>query len=554
MFLKDKTVTDKSTMMHICIFYRMISLLVSTIAYLFFSDHGVTLLRIGVASGMAAAGGIGIFLHICNFNETEGSGTVWQTIPTYIENIAYGLFLMLSGGLSSPYLWYFISVFTMMMANERFLKRWQFGTLLSLLWCLLCALLGGWYGSGNAMQHPYINSVIGFLMVIGGFYILFIYIVALDQSQMELERSNELLRQQTQRSEQALQHTLDIYNTLQLFGITEPGKVMEEITGLLRRTVAHQGCLLVKTGPMRQVERAYNSGLPSAHEDYLLEHFEELAVSSDTETEYAIIDVMESMYRLIPISGPYGVTGIMVAPTGENDTGNFEVEVHQRFYLYLAGVLLQNLDMQEMVEDSIVSEEQARIVNEIHDTVIQKLFVVACNLRLLETQSEQCSPEELTTQLRQIKQVVESTMTELREAICGVRWEADGKASLVHKLTAFLKEIELLSGTNICLQFKDDGEFMSISQKTAIYRIVCEAVSNAVRHGKAKDVQVAAGISGENWNIEIADNGTGFAQGHVSQQGHGLKNMYRMANRLKGHLTVDSKMGTGTCVKCRFPR
>ena len=85
-----------------------------------------------------------------------------------------------------------------------------------------------------------------------------------------------------------------------------------------------------------------------------------------------------------------------------------------------------------------------------------------------------------------------------------------------------------------------------------MYRIVCEAVNNAIRHGKASRIQVTMQLSEKECIVEISDNGSGFEPGS-SHYGQGLKNMYRMTSCLKGQLKIDSGTGNGTVIQCRLP-
>ena len=158
-----------------------------------------------------------------------------------------------------------------------------------------------------------------------------------------------------------------------------------------------------------------------------------------------------------------------------------------------------------------------------------------------------------TVFLQQIEKSLESTMRELREAIYSIRWDSKGKESFPGKLTKYMDEMQALSGARIQIEFDADPQRMTVTQKTTLYRIICEAVNNAIRHGKARFVRVKVQLSENECIAEIIDNGTGFEPLRILHGGQGLKNMYRMARRLKGQLKIDSGMGNGTAVQCRLP-
>ena len=98
------------------------------------------------------------------------------------------------------------------------------------------------------------------------------------------------------------------------------------------------------------------------------------------------------------------------------------------------------------------------------------------------------------------------------------------------------------------------GDFfrMSAGQKTVTYRIICEAVNNAIRHGKAGNIEVKAEAGEKEVIFFIKDDGSGFLP-QTENTGNGLKNMYQMAAILKGTLSVQSEPGKGTRVSVSLP-
>ena len=83
-------------------------------------------------------------------------------------------------------------------------------------------------------------------------------------------------------------------------------------------------------------------------------------------------------YEVISIGEATYVSGVLVRKISEI----FKDE--KDFYLYLIKSVFNNLDTYSQVERFVAVEEQNRIANEIHDTVIQKLFGITCSLAVLE--------------------------------------------------------------------------------------------------------------------------------------------------------------------------
>jgi signal transduction histidine kinase len=81
------------------------------------------------------------------------------------------------------------------------------------------------------------------------------------------------------------------------------------------------------------------------------------------------------------------------------------------------------------------------------------------------------------------------------------------------------------------------------------YYVVCEALTNAVKHAKANGATVTIAIAGSELTMEIADDGVGGAR----QQGQGLSNIVDRVSALDGEVTVVSPEGAGTRLEVRIP-
>jgi len=550
----ERNRSHRNEIPRICMIYRWASLLVSTLVYLLISLDKITPLRGAIAAGMITASGIGTYLYGKIISSHTNHASSWILVSECVEITANGVLLFLSGGVSSPYLWYLISSIVMIMATEYSDKRWELVTVPAIAWYLTCA----WFGShrqdpaGFVSGYPHINTAIGFLVVICGFYTLFLYIQKLNQAKRALECLNDTLRQETARSEQALRHTMELHDTFQLFGISEPQKVIDEMAELLCRVLSLECCMLVKISLPHQAELSGSYGLPGEEGIQILRYISKMDPAPYFEQDRNQMEINGASYALTCIKNRNGMAGILVYRQNK-DAIEISIDKKRAFYLQLAGIIFQNMDLQAIAEESIISEEQNRIASEIHDTVIQKLFAIACNIRLLSEQDPTTPFQKSRCQLQQIEKSLESTMRELREAIYSIRWDSKGKESFPGKLTKYMDEMQALSGARIQIEFDADPQRMTVTQKTTLYRIICEAVNNAIRHGKARFVRVKVQLSENECIAEIIDNGTGFEPLRILHGGQGLKNMYRMARRLKGQLKIDSGMGNGTAVQCRLP-
>ncbi len=92
--------------------------------------------------------------------------------------------------------------------------------------------------------------------------------------------------------------------------------------------------------------------------------------------------------------------------------------------------------------------------------------------------------------------------------------------------------------------------------ETAAFRIVQEAINNAIRHGAARRIIVIVEVYGPALLLSVRDNGGGFDPATVSASGHnglGLSHMRERAELLGGRLTLTSRPGRGTVIAVTIP-
>jgi signal transduction histidine kinase len=85
-----------------------------------------------------------------------------------------------------------------------------------------------------------------------------------------------------------------------------------------------------------------------------------------------------------------------------------------------------------------------------------------------------------------------------------------------------------------------------------IYRIAEEAVNNAVKHAKAKNISIGLAILRGQAILEIGDDGKGMGK-KLKAEGMGLRNMHYRSNVIGGKLTIAPREEGGTCVRCSLP-
>jgi signal transduction histidine kinase len=86
-----------------------------------------------------------------------------------------------------------------------------------------------------------------------------------------------------------------------------------------------------------------------------------------------------------------------------------------------------------------------------------------------------------------------------------------------------------------------------------LYRLAQEAVTNAVRHGRPRNITIGLAVVKGGGALTIRDDGCGFEPDIKGQTGLGLRIMNYRAKMISGSLGVQSSLNGGTLVRCLFP-
>jgi signal transduction histidine kinase len=121
-------------------------------------------------------------------------------------------------------------------------------------------------------------------------------------------------------------------------------------------------------------------------------------------------------------------------------------------------------------------------------------------------------------------------------------------------LQVYCEEFSSSSGVAVSCEVDENARDLSRGAALALFRIVQEALGNAVKHAAAKRISVHLQRSGSVVSLEVTDNGVGFDRSELSAAGGlGLITMRERASQLDGTFDVDSAPGRGTTIRVVIP-
>jgi two-component system sensor histidine kinase UhpB len=215
--------------------------------------------------------------------------------------------------------------------------------------------------------------------------------------------------------------------------------------------------------------------------------------------------------------------GVFEAATATAEKLNLLVAERER-------VIVKNMaEIQRNERAAMLLEERSRIMRDMHDGIGGQILGL-----ILQARSRKLSDEKLVSGLEQ-------SLDDLRLVVDSLE---QGEGSLTGALGAFRARIEPrceAAGVELGWEIEDVGVTPNIGpDKTLqIYRILLEACTNALKHGRPQRIGVSLRRHGERIEIGLSDNGGGFRE-HNASAGRGLANMRTRAQHVGGDLEVAS--------------
>lgn len=190
-------------------------------------------------------------------------------------------------------------------------------------------------------------------------------------------------------------------------------------------------------------------------------------------------------------------------------------------------------------------QERSRLARELHDGLGGKLSAIYLHLSKLSAESG-----DVWSRLH--GQLADS-MKELRHIARNLTPETLSRYGLAETLKDYCQTLKD-AGINIILQVFNISTDIPYPTQLMLYRIVQEAITNAIRHANANRILVQCSQQDNIVYITVEDDGRGFDAGGITA-GNGLANIKARINHLNGQLEIRSFPGTGTIIniECKLP-
>lgn len=217
--------------------------------------------------------------------------------------------------------------------------------------------------------------------------------------------------------------------------------------------------------------------------------------------------------------------------------------------------LLLEIEERKRLEKEILNiseREQRRIGRELHDSIGQQFTGIAFMMKVLEQKLSTKLPEE-AIDAQEIKKLVNQAMDQTRGLAKGLHPVDLDAGSLTAAVQELVTATEMMFGVQCSLEYDEAVPVDDSEVATHLYRITQEAITNAVKHGETKNIQVKFASGMDETVLSIENDGLDFPeQAGRRSSGMGLKMMAHRADIIGASLKVCKAPEGGTIVTCSF--
>ena len=193
----------------------------------------------------------------------------------------------------------------------------------------------------------------------------------------------------------------------------------------------------------------------------------------------------------------------------------------------------------DMSERMAQTRERNRLAREIHDTLGHTLTGITAGLDACLALID-VSPEETKKQLELLAKVSREGIKDVRRSVNELRPDALRRLSLRQAISEMVAAMSQVSDVNISFETDEQNLRFDEDEEDAIYRVIQEGITNAIRHGHAKHIFIKLHREDQELLLTIQDDGVGASSIHG---GFGIRHIRERIELLQGSVDFDGSNG-----------
>lgn len=195
---------------------------------------------------------------------------------------------------------------------------------------------------------------------------------------------------------------------------------------------------------------------------------------------------------------------------------------------------------------NVQDEERKRLARELHDGLGHDLLMIKYNLQKV---NQTLGIEDMKSIIKDVDRCV----VELREISSGLRPRLLEEMGLEMAITSYCGNLKRKTGVDVQIKGRIRCRLPDHIEDN-LFRIIQEAIGNAVKHSDSETIQVNIEESAAHMIVEVVDRGCGFStDASLGGRGIGISTIRERIELIGGHLHIRSRPGKGTTVRIEVP-
>jgi len=472
-----------------------------------------------------------------------------------VEITGIAVLMVLTGGLKSPFIWYFLNP---LLIISCYMQPKEKALYLAANFILLSAT--GYYPEQNLELADYLlsysNIILSYVLILVLVNILFNYYRLISKKREELREINEQLESSNAKIKSLIEDILFMYEAVQaIANQRDKREILHILLDFVGRISPAAQAFFLPNDLGKADSPAAFINISEGLKDELCKAVKENCslLSKDHASLLPLATGGRAVLIKVSNLSDHGVIGLIV-PEGESHLEKEEYTLSLLFFSRLGAMLLEKVEVEAVNHELVIADEQNRIADDIHDSVVQRLFAMSCmtydTLKKWNRMDDQEKKEQMTLAM----ETIQSSLKDLRSTIYNLSHKKQQIDLFKESVQLYLRDLERLSGTKINVDIDDGDDNLSTGAKKALYRIIIESTGNAIRHGKCRNIWVKLHIGDADTRLTIKDDGTGFdpAQTETERHGLGLYNIKSLIRIFNGSINIISDRHSHTAVEIMF--
>ncbi|QQS36961.1 MAG: sensor histidine kinase [Ignavibacteriales bacterium] len=233
--------------------------------------------------------------------------------------------------------------------------------------------------------------------------------------------------------------------------------------------------------------------------------------------------------------------------------GNSDLNIAQIYLRDISTIKSLEIKLKQLSQylQNQIDEERYRIANELHDGVVQELYLIRMGMNKIEEENRLDQDTHMTSVKLQLK----SLSDELRRIIYDLKPKVLDEMGLEPALNTLCNNVSAESGIAGSIQLIGFTGRLNKKHELFFYRIIQEGLSNIIKHSGASEFSVFMVKNDSSIKAIITDNGCGLKEKHSDDntKHFGLMNIRERTEGLGGTLKINSNTNEGVTLIAEIP-